>query len=278
MDYDTTKVCKLLGVSRSNYYKQRTRNLTEKRRKDEQLVIQCFKDHHGRYGRIRIRKALLEQGCTVSEYQIARVLEENGLIAKSGRKRRHYANRATEQQCIEENLIQNKTSVTEINYLWCADITELKYASKEKLFLAGVIDVASRRLIGWAIGKRQTKELVQDAFRMAVGRNPIRPRDAVFHSDRGVQYTALSTKTLIESSGFRKSMSRPGTPHDNQPIESFWRTLEVEMPDIRHLNFEEACRSIVAYIECYYNPIRLHSSLNYLSPNTFFSLSSVHLS
>lgn len=113
---------------------------------------------------------------------------------------------------------------------------------------------------------------------MAVGRNPQCPKGAIFHSDRGCQYTAKKTKDLVEKYGFRKSMSRPGTPSDNQPIESFWHTLEIEMPDIRQLNFEEARRVIVEYIELYYNSERLHSGIDYFSPNHFFTLLHVHFS
>ena len=139
-----------------------------------------------------------------------------------------------------------------------------------------MIDVATRRIVGWSIAKTQTQKLVRDAFIMAIGRNPDRPDGAVYHSDRGCQYTAKRTKKLIEENGFRKSMSRPGTPSDNQPIESFWHTLEVEMADISHLNVDEASRTIVEYIELYYNSQRLHSGINYHIPNEFFTLLSVH--
>ena len=132
--------------------------------------------------------------------------------------------------------------------------------------------MATRRLVGWSIAKNQTQSIVQDAFKMAVSRNPDRPKDAVYHSDIGCQYTAKRTKLLVEENGFRKSMSRPGTPSDNQPIESFWRTLECEMPDIHELPFDEASAEIVKYIELYYNAERLHSSICYLAPNQFFSL------
>ena len=103
---------------------------------------------------------------------------------------------------------------------------------------------------------------------MAIGRNPDIPDGAVYHSDRGCQYTAKKTKTLVKQNGFRKSMSRPGTPSDNQPIESFWKTLECEMADISQ-------KKIVEYIELYYNSDRLHSGINYLIPNQFFTLLSV---
>ena len=147
---------------------------------------------------------------------------------------------------------------------------------KSKFYVCGIIDVATRRIVGWSIAKNQTQRLVQNAFEMAVGRNPVRPNGAVYHSDRGCQYTARKTKELIERNGFRKSMSRPGTPSDNQPIESFWKTLECEMADISHLTFEEASRTIVEYIELYYNSSRLHSGINYSIPNQFFTFLSVH--
>ena len=244
----------------------------------EKEVIHCFEKNKGNYGRIRIRKALAAEGLLVSEQKIARILKKYGLEAKSGRRgKARKAPKPTEEQYVEENLIHDKFSVTEPNYLWCSDITELK-CSQNKLYLCGIIDVATRRLVGWSIAKHQRQELVQESIEMAAGRNPDRPTGAVFHSDRGCQYTAKKTKQLVEKLGFQKSMSRPGTPSDNQPIESFWHTLEVEMPDIRHLNFEEASRAIVQYIELYYNSERLHSGINYSVPNAFFSLSSVHFS
>lgn len=113
---------------------------------------------------------------------------------------------------------------------------------------------------------------------MAVGRNPKRPKDAIYHSDRGSQYTAKKTKELIEANGFRKSMSKPGKPNDNQPIESFWHTLKSEMPDIRHLTLKQAATKLVDYIELYYNSERLHSGIDYAIPNEFFTLCSVYFS
>ena len=157
------------------------------------------------------------------------------------------------------------------NYLWCSDITELK-CHRQSIYVCGVIDVATRRLVGWDIAKHQRQEIVQNAFKMAIGRNPNIPDGAVYHSDRGCQYTAKKTKQLVEKNEFRKSMSRPGTPSDNQPKESFWKTLECEMSN---LTFEEAERKIVEYIEMYYNSERLHSGINYSIPNQFFTLLSV---
>ena len=255
-------------MSRSAYYR------TPKKKESEEIeiekaVINCFEKHNGNYGRIRIKKALGRKSMVASESKIARILREHGLVAKSGRTGRKKAPQPSEEQYVEENLIKDKFEVSKPNYLWCSDITEL-ICKGSKVYVCGVIDVATRRLVGWSIKRHQRQEIVQEAFDMAVGRNPKRPTDAVYHSDRGCQYTAKRTKELIERYGFRKSMSRPGTPSDNQPIESFWRTLECEMPDIRHLTFEEASRVLVRVFEFYYNSDRLHSGIGYLTPNECF--------
>ena len=272
--YKTSEVCRLLGVSRSEYYRI-TREQDSEEKELEKAVINCFEKHKGNYGRIRIRKELQEKEINITEYRIAGILKKNGLIAKSGRTGKVRPPKPTEQQYIEGNLIKDKFSITEANYLWCSDITELK-CHRSKVYVCGIIDVATRRIVGWSIAKNQTQKIVQDAFKMAIGRNPNRPEGAVYHSDRGCQYTAKKTKQLVEENGFQKSMSRPGTPSDNQPIESFWKTLECEMADISHLTFEEATRVIVEYIELYYNSERLHSGIDYCIPNKFFTLLSVH--
>ena len=272
--YDTSKVCELIGVSRSGYYKASKSSESEET-EIEKAVIHCFKKHDRNYGRIRIRQELLVTGIHASESKISRIMKKHGLVAKSGRKGRARPLKSKEPRYIEENLIKDKFSVKMPNYLWCSDITELRYRGG-KLYVCGIIDVATRRIVGWSIDRRQSQTLVQDAFHMAIGRNPSRPFGAVFHSDQGSQYTALRTKQLVETAGFRKSMSRPGTPSDNQPIESFWRTLEAEMPDIGPLSFEDASRVVVRFIELYYNSVRLHSSIGFSSPNAFFTLLSVH--
>ena len=261
-------------MSRSEYYRVAKEQDSEEKEL-EKAVIHCFEKNKGNYGRIRIRRELLGEGVEISEYRISRILKRSGLVAKSGRSGKRKRSKPTEQQYIEENLIKDKFAVTEANFLWCSDITEL-VCHRSKLHLCGIIDVATRRIVGWSIAKTQTQKLVQDAFRMAIGRNPYRPKGAVYHSDRGCQFTAKKTKQLVEENGFRKSMSRPGTPSDNQPIESFWKTLECEMEDIRHLTFEDASRVIVNYIELYYNSQRLHSGIGYYIPNHFFTILSVH--
>ena len=263
----------MLGVSRSEYYYEAKQQESEEK-EIEKAVINCFKKHKGNYGRIRIRRELLTEGIDVSEYIISRILKAHGLEAKSGRTGKKKKPRKTEQQYIEENLIKDKFDVEIANYLWCSDISELK-CYRSKIYVCGIIDVATRRIVGWSISRNQTQRIVQDPLKMAAGRNPDRPQGAIFHSDRGCQYTARKTKELVEELGFRKSMSRPGTPSDNQPIESFWKTLKFELPSLKLLKFEEAQRRIIEYIEMYYNAGRLHSGIDYHIPNEFFTLLTV---
>ena len=275
-DYPISEVCRILGISRSEYYRDPTKSDSEKTAK-ELAVSHCFQAHDRNYGRIRIKKELVKENIELSEYRISRILKANKLVAKGGCPRNGKRSKKTEKQYIEENLVKDKFSVTVANYLWCSDITELEY-KHGKLYLCGVLDVATRRIVGWSKARHQRQELVQDAFRMAIGRNPKRPEGAIFHSDRGSQYTAKKTKELVEKAGFRRSMSRPGTPNDNQPIESFWHTLETELDTLIDCNYEQACAKIESYIEMYYNSSRMHSGIAYYIPNDFFTLLSVSFS
>ena len=263
-------------MSRSDFY----RKVKPTRSKDKELiqtVIHYFKKHHGIYGRIRICKDMQRDGIEIEEHKVGRILRENGLFAKGGHLKRKHP-RPTKQQYIEENLIEDKFSVTEANYLWCSDITEFECEHGRKLYLCGVIDVATRRIVGWSIANNERQQLVQEAFKMAVGRNPQRPEGAIYHSDRGSQFTAQKTKELVAKNGFRRSMSRPGKPSDNQPIESFWATMKRELPDIRKMSYKEAEMRLVKYIEMYYNADRLHSGIDYHTPNEFLTSLSVRVS
>ena len=265
-EYDTREVCRIIGVSTSGYYKERKQSESEKTA-EENAVIHCFEKNKANYGRIRIRKALQREGINVSENRISKILKRNGLEAKSGRKsKKRKTRKPTEEQYIAENLVYNKFEITGINELWCADICELRCKSG-KVYVSGIIDVGTRRIVGWHIARHERQEIVQKALLMAIGRNPERPAGAIYHGDRGSQYTAKRTKEILERNNMKISMSRPGTPHDNQPIESFWKTFELEMPDIRHLEFGRAKREIVSYIEMYYNSDRLHSGIGYRIPN-----------
>lgn len=252
-------------MSERGYYRHKNLELKVNELEVQSEIINCFDKHRRNYGRIRIKKALELKGICVSENKIARILKESGRKAKAGRRRKIKTIKPTSEQYASENLVENKKDITEINKLWCADITEVPYY-RGKLYISGIIDVGGKKLVGWDIKKHQRQEIAQDAIKMAYYR--YRPsKGIIYHCDRGKQYTALKTKKLLDDFNMISSMSRPGTPSDNQPIESFWKTLKQEMPDVSKLPYEKARLEIIKYIEFYYNGERLHSSLGYKTPN-----------
>lgn len=206
----------------------------------------------------------------VSENKISRILRENGLVAKLGRKPKSKKYKATAAEYLRENLVLKNLLGHAPNELLCADIHEIKYKGS-KLYVSGVIDAGTRAIIGWDIQKHQRQEIVQDAIKMAIGRHPETKNKAIFHCDRGCQYTANKTRELLESAEIRISMSRPGTPNDNQLIESFWKTMDTEIDSVAQMNFRDAKKTIVKYIEMYYNSVRIHSGINYLTPNEAYA-------
>jgi putative transposase len=253
-------------VSRSGYYKHKKAMKKVKESTHQTDVINCFHKNKGAYGRIRIRKYLLKKGIQVSEYKISRILSENGLVSKYGRPRKRKHPLKTKSEYASENLVKEKFKINKKNTLWCADITELKGYRGQKIYVSGIIDVGVRRIVGWSIATHSRQEIVHEAIKMAYGR--CRPeKGLIFHCDRGCQYTSNETKKIIDEFNMISSMSRPGSPTDNQPIESFWKTMKIEMDDISHMKFEEAKRTIIKYIECFYNSERLHTSLAYKTPN-----------
>jgi putative transposase len=229
-------------------------------------VINCFNKHKGAYGRIRIKKSLQRKNINVSECKISRILKENGLVSKYGRPQKRKHPRPTKAQYLSENLVKKKFEIDKKNTLWCADISEFKYSNGKKIFVSGVIDVGVRKLVGWSIATHSRQEIVHDAIEMAYNR--CRPKEGlIFHCDRGCQYTSNDTKVLLDEFKMISSMSRPGSPTDNQPIETFWKTMKTEMDDISKMKFKEAKRTIVEYIELFYNNERIHTSLEYRTPN-----------
>lgn len=256
-------------MSRSGLNKHKKIFSTENKIEHEADIIHCFQKHNRKYGRIRIKKALERKKIIVSQSKISKVLKKNNLISKYGRPRKRSKPKKTKAEYISENLVKNKFEITEINKLWCADISELKYKNG-RLYISGIIDVGSRKLVGWDIQTHSRKDIVQDAIKMAFGR--CQPKEGlIYHCDRGCQYTANSTKALLDELKIKSSMSRPGSPTDNQPIETFWKILKTEMDDISKMSFKDAKRTIIKYIELEYNSDRLHSSLNYKTPNEVWS-------
>lgn len=268
-------VCRILKVSRSGYYKHKKSMERVKKIHGEIDVINCFHKHKGSYGRIRIRRALLRKGVRISEHKISKILSKNGLVSKYGRPRKRNKPRKTKAEYTSENLIKEKFKIKEANKLCCADITELRANRGIKVYVSGVIDVGTRKIVGWSIEQHSRQEIVHEAIKMAYGR--CKPaKGLIFHCDRGSQYTSNRTKELLDEFNMISSMSRPGSPTDNQAIETFWKTMKTEIEDISQMKFNDAKKTIIKYIECFYNSERLHTSLEYKTPNEVWNMQMVN--
>ena len=257
---DATTVCRLLSVSRSGYYKHREK---EDKKVLKEMVEMLFKKHKGNCGKRPIKAELQSvYGVKASLPEISGILKEKGLVAKGGRKKKRKYPVPTKEEYIAANLVEDKYSATAFGDIYCADITEIRCKSG-KAYISGIIDVASRLVVAFNVRTTAKKELIHESITAAIGRYG---KCQIFHSDRGTQYTALKTKKLLEDSGIKQSMSRPGRPNDNQPIESFWKTLKRELDGLSELSFKEVKQEIFQYIELYYNTERLHSALGYITP------------
>lgn len=239
-------------------------NQIEKEKVLEEHVIQCFHSNNEAYGRPRIKIALADEGVVISESKIARIMKENGLIAKAGRRRKRKKYKKSEEEILKENLLLNKDMRNlKRNEVWSSDITEFKIKSG-KIYLAGVIDVASRRLVGFYIASNMRQEIVHQAIKMAIS-NVRDATGAIFHTDRGSQYTSKMTQKLIVEYKMLGSMSRPGKPNDNQIIESLWNSLKTELGSMTSCSKNDAIDKIYNQL-CNYNNKRIHSGIDYRTP------------
>lgn len=268
--YPLALVCKVLQVSQSGYHKW-LKNKVSLRAKENQRILEIIKFHHNKskatYGLPRIYAAIRKEGVIVNKKRIARLMKLNNIKAKTKRRFRVTTSQSSKAKASENLLNQNFTASTE-NKIWTGDITYL-WTSEGWVYLAVVMDVYSRKIVGWSIGNSLSAELVIRALMMAlVHRNP--ERGIIFHSDRGSQYTSSSFREMLKNYGIVQSNSSTGNCYDNAVTESFFHTLKTELIywDKYHSR-EEAKRSIFEYIEINYNRRRLHSSLGYLSPVEF---------
>lgn len=192
---------------------------------------------------------------------IARVLKQNNLRAKGGKRKKWH--RKNDEETYRAEYLAKDKNVDEFMELVCADITEMK-VSTGKIYCSGIIDVKTRMIVGYTLSPSVKQEIVQESIEYMLG---IYGKPKIYHCDRGSQYTAIKTKRMLESKGIQISMSRPHTPRDNYPIESFWHTMKTELSDIdfKDKDYEEAKEIIEMYIT-YYNTERIHSAINYMTP------------
>jgi transposase InsO family protein len=228
------------------------------------MIKQIFYTHKERYGSPRIYKELKKQGVKCSKTRIEILMREHGLRAR-GKKKFKATTNSKHNLAVFPNLLNRDFKPDKPNKIWTGDITYI-HTREGWLYLAVVLDLFSRKVIGWAMNKRMNKALVVNALRMAIGnRSP--SRGLIFHSDRGSQYASTQFKNIVANHGFLQSMSRKGDCWDNSPTESFFATLKKELTrDNNYYSREYAMNKIFYYIQAYYNSIRQHSFIDSLSP------------
>ena len=262
-----------MKISRSSYYDWLYRPLSKRARQDIDLtnrIIPIFKEGRNNYGARRIKHKLFLQNIVVSQRRISRLMRLAGLTCKTKRKFKATSD-SNHKKPVALNILSRNFNVSNPNRSWVGDITYIK-TNQGWLYLAVVIDLYSRQVVGWSMSNRINAELVDNAILMAIWkRKP--EKDLVWHTDRGRQYASDSHSKILKDHKIIQSMSRKGDCWDNAVSESFFHTLKTELTN--HYNFEnreEAKKTIFEYIEVFYNRIRIHSANNYMSPVEFESL------
>jgi putative transposase len=264
-------MCRVLRVSRNGFYDYvgRPRNHGKRARRCEELTPKIEKIHAENrqvYGSPRITEVLQEEGERVSKNTAAKIMKEHGIIGKNPAKRRPTTTQRDASQPVAQNVLDRDTHTTAANQKWVADITYLE-TSEGWVYLAAVLDLFSRRIVGWALADHMKADLVCEALTMALLQE--RPgSDLIHHSDRGSQYTSGGFQKLLAMHGITASMSRKGNCWDNAVMESFWGTLKRELGD--YWQDKASVRpDLFDYIEVFYNRQRLHSALGYKSPTAY---------
>ena len=266
-------MCRVLEVSVSGFYAYRQRPPSWRALMDEVLMAHvriAFDESGETYGAPRVWRDLQEAGLPTSKKRVARLMREDGLVARRPKRRRVVTTNSNHDDPIAPNLVRRQFEVNgiAINRVWVGDITHIP-TREGPLYLATVLDLGSRRCVGWAMRDTMEVELVLSALRMA--REARRPAPGViFHSDRGSQYASGEYREELAKGGMIASMSGKGDCYDNAVAESFFATLEFELL-MRHdwETREEARRAIFRYIETWYNRKRRHSTLGYVSPAAY---------
>ena len=268
--YPIDTLCRVLCASRSAYYAWRKGRVSPRLVRRQQLLLEIkkiFTQSRGTYGSPRITRELRKKGIVVNENTVAEIMKENGIQAKQ-RKKFKATTDSNHTLPVAKNRLKRKFTTSKPNQVWVSDITYLR-TDEGWLYLATFIDLISRKVVGWSMSERMTADLVVNAFRMATFRHK-RQAPKVVHFDRGSQYASEAFRKELKAHGCKRSMSRKGDCWDNAVAESFFGTLKTEL--VHHEKYktrEQARLSIFDYIETFYNKLRIHSYLNYLSPEEF---------
>ena len=261
-------LCRALGVSRSGYYAWLARPAPRRAERNQALLVHiraAYERGRRTYGAPRIHQALVQQGIAAGRHRIARLMRCEGIVACTERRFRWTATPRSELPAAP-NRLQREFTAPAPNRRWVSDITSFP-TGQGWLHLAIVLDLFSRRVVGWAVHAALTQALVREALAMALAERRPAP-GLLFHSDRGGQYLAASVQELLDAHGIVASTNRPATCLDNAVAESFFHTLKTELIYHHHYRTREEARlAIFDYIATFYNRNRLHSSVGYRSPD-----------
>jgi transposase InsO family protein len=269
--FEVMKMCRVLGVSRSGYYAYLRRGLNRRHEENRSLLtkIQEIWEWSRRvYGSPRITAELKARGYRYGENRIARIMRANG-IASFTRRRYRLTTRSDHKLPIAEDLVARDFTATAPNRLWVSDITYI-WTWEGWLYLAAIMDVYNREIVGWTLYKRMTKELVVNALLKALEKRDPEP-GLIFHSDRGSQYASHRVGRVLNAWQIRQSMSSKGDCFDNAIMESFFSSLKKELVHLKTFHSRSQAQSYVFdYIEIFYNRQRRHSALNHKTPLEYY--------
>ena len=269
--YRIGDLCAAFGVSRSGYHRGRTAEPCARAGKDAELAGQLRELHRqsrGTYGRPRLTAALRQRGQRCSAKRVARLMRSFGLRGVRRGRFRPPTTDSRHANGIVPNQLREQAPPTAPDRGWVADITYIPTA-EGWLYVAGVLDRCSRRVLGLAMAARLDTTLPEAALRQALTRRG-RPQGLLHHSDRGIQYTSARYRQILQQQGLEASMSRRANCYDNAHMESFWGTLKAELVAGRTFTTRQEARlAIFEYVEVFYNRVRLHSALGYKSPVDF---------
>lgn len=261
-------MCRVLGMSPSGYYAWRCRPESRRAREDRDLTAEIrdvHADSGGVYGAPRVHATLRALGRRIGRHRVARLMRVGGLRGLAALRRRVRTTDSRHSYPIAPNRLGRNFTAAVPNQVWLADLTYIP-TREGWLYLAALIDMHTRKIVGWAMRETLHAGIAVEALRMAIQRQRPAP-GLIQHSDRGVQYAADAYRQILAAAGITPSMSRKGNCLDNAPMESFFHTLKVERVHHRvYATRDDARRDLFGYIEGFYNSRRLHSALGYRSP------------
>lgn len=264
-NYPVALMCQVLNVSRSGFYASRSRTESNRAKVDRKLTVLCREAHQrsrGTYGSVRVHASLKRQGLRVSRKRVCRLMKQEGL---AGKRRRRWVRTTQGNDGVKpaENILNRNFSPAAPNMFWAGDVTFLRTPGGF-VFLAVIIDLFSRFVVGWSVGERNDTKLTEAALQAALRRR-CPGRGLLHHSDRGSTYTSKDYQDALKATGIICSMSRRGDCYDNAVVESFFGTFKTELGEDFD-SLKDLSTKTFDYIETFYNQKRIHSALGHLSP------------